>query len=433
MILSVLYYLAFSALFYFTYHWAFSKLSFHAINRSLILLLPPLALGIALIAPRFTLGFFQDDLVVWQLPEILIEGQALNLAAVEHSSIPSSFTWLYLAGLLLSLIYFAIGLIHFLIIIRSAQLKPAAKYSILWSDKINAAFCFGSKIFLPKAWQNKPELNLILEHECQHIALGHSWDRLYFRALTTILWFDPFIHAFARELRQVHEYQVDEYLLTNQNIEDYAQTLLSSTLGADLQFPEKALAPSPFFNSSLIKSRITMMYSSKSRPWRKSLYALILPLSLLMVVFACNKNETQEAKPNPLTKESPVDFSEIDALPITGNCTADSDAEARKDCVFGAITNHILNNFEYPELAKKVGLEGNIYTSFVIEADGSIGEVEVVRSLATSNEEQEQARKEAEEQAVKLISSLPSFEAPAFKEGKAVRLKLIIPINLRLQ
>lgn len=433
MILSVLYYLGFSALFFLTYYWAFSKLSFHAINRGLILLLPPLAIAIALIAPRFTLELFQEELIVWQLPEIQIEGQALNLKAVEHSSLPSSFTWLYLSGLALSLIYFALGIARFLDILRSAQVKPSQGFHIHWSDKIETPFCFGSKIFLPQALQNKAELPIILEHELQHIAFGHTSDRLYFRALSTLLWFDPFIHAFARELRQVHEYQVDEYLLQYQPIEDYAQTLLSSTLGADLQFPEKALAPSPFFNSSLIKSRITMMYSSQSRPWRKSLYALILPLALGMVVFACNKNEIQDVKPSQLAKANPVEFSEIDELPVTGTCTTDSDAEARKACVFGEITNHIVANFKYPELAKKEGLEGNIYTSFVIETDGTVGEVEVVRSIETTNDDQEKARIEAEEQAVSLIASLPKFDRPAFKEGKAVRLQLIIPISLRLQ
>ena len=79
------------------------------------------------------------------------------------------------------------------------------------------------------------------------------------------------------------------------------------------------------------------------------------------------------------------------------------------------------------------GLEGNIYVAFVIEKNGSISEVEIVRSLSTSSEAEETAREQAETQAKSLVASIPSFTAPAKKDQEAVRLKMIIPIQLKLK
>lgn len=433
MILSLIYYLIFSALFYLTYRVSYARLSFHKFNRAALLLMPALALGIAIIAPQINFSLWSEDLPVWQLPEIQIEGKALKLEQVREQNLPSSWTLIYLLGLSLSAVYFLIGIQRLLKLVKGANVEETPNYRLYWSSHIQNAFCFGPYIFIPEKLRGHQDLSLVIEHEIHHKNLGHLWDRLYYRILTILLWFDPFIHAFARELRQVHEFEVDAQLVQHKNIEDYAHTLLRSTLGADLQFPEKALAPSPFFNSSLIKSRITMMYSNQSRPWRKALYAFILPLALGMSVLACNKAEADQ-EPIVAGKESnSLKMNEIEELPVVvGVSNVEASPEQRKAQIFEVITNHIVENFKYPELAEKEGLEGKIFVSFVIETDGSIGEVEIIKSLETSNAEQETAREQAEVQARELIASLPKFAKPAYKDGKPVRMEMVLPIALKL-
>ncbi|WP_421754540.1 M56 family metallopeptidase [Croceimicrobium sp.] len=433
MILNILYYLLFSGTFYLLYRLLFARLSFHRLNRILLLALPLTALAIALIAPQFSLNLSPENLPVWQLPEIQIEGQRINLQEAAQSQLPPAWSLVYVIGIGLSLIYFASGLFQLWRLLKTSEVQNKESYKLYWSSAISSAFCFGPYIFLPFSFKDREDLHLVLEHEIRHQKMGHVWDRLYYKVLNTLLWFDPFLHALAKELRQVHEYEVDADLVQNQNIEDYAHTLLRSTLGADLKFPEKALAPSPFFNSSLIKSRITMMYSNQSQPWRKALYALVLPLAISMSLFACNKTDDASAAVVTKVEEKSLDLAEVDELPIAGNCNEESTAEDRKACVFQSISEHIINNFSYPELAKSEGLEGNIYVAFVIEKNGSISEVEVVRSLSTSSEAEETAREQAETQAKSLVASIPSFTAPAKKGREAVRLKMIIPIQLKLK
>ena len=99
MILSILYYLLFSGLFYLLYRLLFARLSFHRLNRILLLVLPITALAIALIAPNFSLNLSPENLPVWQLPEIQIEGQRINLQEAAQIQIPPTWTLIYILGI----------------------------------------------------------------------------------------------------------------------------------------------------------------------------------------------------------------------------------------------------------------------------------------------------------------------------------------------
>lgn len=433
MILSALYYLLFSALFYLTYRISYSRLSFHRFNRWALLLMPLVALSIALIAPQFTLPYKPQDLVVLQLPEIIIEGQTLKLEEVQGQSLPFSWTLVYFLGIGISFLYFLLGILRFSRLLSGAKAEKHQQFTIRWSPHLESPFCFGRYILIPEALRGDKDLNTIIDHELHHVRLGHIWDRFYYKILSTLLWFDPFIHAFARELKQVHEYEVDAELLKENEIEDYAHTLLRSTLGADLAFPEKALAPSPFFNSSLIKSRITMMYSNQSRPWRKALYAFILPISLGMSVFACNKTEAEDPVVVGVENKSQAfSMEDVDNLPLTGDCDENSTKEERKNCMFQAVSTHIAENFKYPKLAEEIGMEGKIFVSFVVETDGSIGDVKIMRGIEAEGADQEAAAEQAEMQAVALVKSIPTFSASAEKHDAPVRFQMVLPISLKL-
>lgn len=75
----------------------------------------------------------------------------------------------------------------------------------------------------------------------------------------------------------------------------------------------------------------------------------------------------------------------------------------------------------YPDFAKKAGLEGTVVVGVVIESDGSPGEVFIVKSVHRVLDEESMA-------AVKKLT----FE-PGRQRGKAVRVKMSIPIRFRLE
>lgn len=78
-------------------------------------------------------------------------------------------------------------------------------------------------------------------------------------------------------------------------------------------------------------------------------------------------------------------------------------------------------NLTYPKQPKRMGIEGTVFLRFVINTDGSIQEVEVVRSVDPL----------LDEAAVTVIQNSPKWKA-AFHHGRPVRSRMTIPIKFKL-
>lgn len=85
----------------------------------------------------------------------------------------------------------------------------------------------------------------------------------------------------------------------------------------------------------------------------------------------------------------------------------------------GAI-KYIQEHLKYPQ---NVGcFQGKVYIGFIIEKDGSISNVEVLRGV----------HPEADKEAVKVIKSMPKWQ-PAYDQGKAVRSREILPVSFSVE
>lgn len=80
-------------------------------------------------------------------------------------------------------------------------------------------------------------------------------------------------------------------------------------------------------------------------------------------------------------------------------------------------------NVKYPVIAQENGIQGRVICQFVVNKDGSIVDVEVVRSGGDASLDKE---------AVRVIKSMPKWN-PGKQRGKAVRVKYTVPVNFKLQ
>lgn len=85
---------------------------------------------------------------------------------------------------------------------------------------------------------------------------------------------------------------------------------------------------------------------------------------------------------------------------------------------YDALKNFIAKNIKYPEIAGNSTVSGVVYVSFVVEKDGSIGDVMVLKSIGGG----------CDEEAVRVIKSMPNW-TPGKQKGQNVRTKFTIPIN----
>jgi periplasmic protein TonB len=81
------------------------------------------------------------------------------------------------------------------------------------------------------------------------------------------------------------------------------------------------------------------------------------------------------------------------------------------------ITKHI----KYPAAPKKLGIEGTVYVTFVIQGDGKVSDVKVLRGI----------HQKCDEEAVRVISMLPGWSGGK-QNGYPVAVKMVLPIKFSL-
>lgn len=88
----------------------------------------------------------------------------------------------------------------------------------------------------------------------------------------------------------------------------------------------------------------------------------------------------------------------------------------------GAFMQYLSTSVKYPVVAEENGVQGRVICSFIVEPDGSISEVKVVKSVDPS----------LDKEAQRVISSMPKW-IPGKKNGSPVRVKYTTPVTFRLQ
>ncbi|MDD4848248.1 MAG: energy transducer TonB [Bacteroidales bacterium] len=79
-------------------------------------------------------------------------------------------------------------------------------------------------------------------------------------------------------------------------------------------------------------------------------------------------------------------------------------------------------NLKYPQMAKESGIQGTVYATFVVEKDGRITDVKILRGIGGG----------CDEEAIRVIKMMPKWKAGQ-QRGKGVRVQFNLPIKFTLQ
>jgi protein TonB len=80
------------------------------------------------------------------------------------------------------------------------------------------------------------------------------------------------------------------------------------------------------------------------------------------------------------------------------------------------------DNIKYPEEAKELGIQGKVFVTFVVEIDGSITDVRVLRGIGGG----------CDEEAMRVVRAMPKW-VPGKQRGVPVRVQFNLPIKFTLQ
>jgi len=473
------------ALFTLLYFLFLQRETFFRINRLFLLF----ALSFSALLPFVHLHVWEghpvmlDEITVTPyrnlLENVSVYGTEISTNIARRISTSSYMLGIYLAGVCL----FAFRLLWRLIqifwlirqngVIRENGMKLVLLYSAV------TPFSFLSYVFASKNLKVQDGWDKMLIHEFEHVRQGHSFDILVLEVLAVFQWFNPFFWLLKRLLRENHEYLADRAVLAHfSNPGYYKKLLLQQFVGPQIDLANN-------FNYSLIKKRIQMMSQIKSSKLaRIKLFGGILLASMLIVIFACEQEQSTTTVSESVDQTATVEYAGS-SLTIGGDSAAveklkeliaasgdyrvnrnlttgnlelvknsgsdengvtvvayDKSSEAKEEVksidgkpIFFkveempefpggelALRKAIAKTVKYPVEAQKKGIQGKVYVSFVVDHTGKVRNAKVVRGVTPS----------LDKEAVRVISSLADW-TPGTQRGEAVAVSYTVPISFVLQ
>lgn len=88
-----------------------------------------------------------------------------------------------------------------------------------------------------------------------------------------------------------------------------------------------------------------------------------------------------------------------------------------------ALLQFLVENTKYPANAKAKGIQGRVVVVFTVSESGAVSNVKIDQSVDP----------EIDAEALRVVSSIPQFEKPAFKNGKEVPVWYAVPISFKLK
>lgn len=86
-----------------------------------------------------------------------------------------------------------------------------------------------------------------------------------------------------------------------------------------------------------------------------------------------------------------------------------------------AMFKFLQKNMKYPAIARRMGVEGSVFVSFVIDKEGVISDVQVIKGISA----------ECDKEAQRVIKLMPPWK-PGKQNGKAVRCRFVLPVKFKL-
>lgn len=190
--------------------------------------------------------------------------------------------------------WIGLGATMIILLLRLAKLRHSLHqlpYKMMEGVKVSVlndntpAFSFGKHIVLGRNGFNPTELQQLIGHEMVHVRQRHTLDLLFCEAVKAMLWFNPFVYLYQRELKRVHEYQADNAMLATDNGAAYAELFYHQVSGK----PYSAIGNT--FDYSLVKKRIAMMARRRSRHGGL-LPLVVLPITFMVLLAGCVSRQT---------------------------------------------------------------------------------------------------------------------------------------------
>lgn len=160
---------------------------------------------------------------------------------------------------------------------------------------------------------------------------------------------------------------------------------------------------------------------------------LILAVITLSLFVACQPTTTEND--SDLTDSQTLEATEIqEETTLTSTETVSENIEKNTETVFTVVEEsamfpggqdelikYLAQNIKYPKQARVRGVEGLVSVSFVVEKDGSLTDIKLLRDIGSG----------CGQEALRVVKEMPKWK-PAKLKGEIVRMQFNLPVKFTL-
>lgn len=415
---------------YLGYKWMLASATFHAFNRVVLICIYAVSLLLSAAVPMLSVTTQNAAL------EIGMPVAIAMMTPVDATSGDISIPW----EEIISSIYFT-GFAFCAALLLAAILKVSRIYhagtplegydGVRVSEGRHSPFSIAGIIMVTTSDLDE-DLPAVIAHENTHRRKAHWIDLAMAQIVVLFQWFSPASWLMMRELKAVHEYEVDEEMASG-NPYTYQMMLIKKAAGSS--FPTFADS----LNSQL-KLRITMMLSKKSCKSRRFAAAALLPMAALSA-FALSQpavasvfsvidpslygSEISDFQANFQIPGNETDNKTNVSLPVNADnavSTKDDDKVyiatdklAEFPGGIKAMMEFLTTNVKYPEGPKE---NTRVIVKFTVKKDGTIADAKILKS----------GGERFDKEALRVIKMMPKW-IPGEVDNKPVDSEFTIPVQ----
>jgi protein TonB len=126
--------------------------------------------------------------------------------------------------------------------------------------------------------------------------------------------------------------------------------------------------------------------------------------------------------PPPAIDEEREIFKIVEQNPMFPGCEEIADKAERQKCAEEKMLQFIYSNIQYPSIARENGVAGMVVVQFVVERDGSISNITLVRDIGAG----------CGDEAMRIVKSMPKWN-PGKQRERSVRVQFTLPVRFKLE
>lgn len=351
--------------------------------------------------------FFSAAINVVQLDGIIIKTNREVLDKMDYNQI-----LMYVAGIvygvivLILIVRFFRNLYSFYKNIKNNKTEIINNQKIVLVKESILPHSFWNAIFInAKEFENGKIPSELIVHEQAHIKQKHSLDILFIEILQIIFWFNPLIILFKKAIKLNHEFLADQAVNEQfESVSAYQSLLL------DIAYNKTNIALASNINYLITKKRFLMMTKEES-PLKIILKAFTVGIVSVLMLFIFSTNAVAQ-------EVSKIENQSKDFL-----MTADVDVQPQFPGGILEFYKLVGQNYRVPKELSKNKTNGKVYLQFMIEKDGSLSEITILRDKLGYG---------AGEEAVRVLKLSPKW-IPASDKGNPVRVMYSLPIMIQAE